>query len=148
VDFGARVNFSFSPARVHNLTSQRNFDMFNSMFFTRHKMTLAYGAAVALTLRTLVACGVHFTGHCDSNDCNAPQGDGWRAAHETHALVCLCGQDPAAAQAKTPVVKNSPPPFFVARCAVLPQPQIKAWRARMEKPPPGLVLKKMSQMLC
>ena len=109
---------------------------------------LGYGAAALLALRTLLACGVHFSGHCDSNDCNTPQGDGWRAAHETHAHACLCEPEAVATPTGTTELKNAPPPFFVARRVDVPQTQIKAWRARMEKPLPGLVLKKMSQMLC
>ena len=122
--------------------------MVKEMFFPRQRMMLACGVAVALTLRTLVACVLHFGGQCDSNDCNTPHADGWNTAHETHAHVCICEPEPATAPTGTAELKNVPPPFFVARRVDVPQPRNVAWRAKLEKPPPGLVLKKMSQMLC
>jgi len=112
-------------------------------------MRLAHGAAVLLVLRTLAVCGCHAPAQCASDDCGAAaHPDGWRTPHGAAACVCFCEQEPAALADGATVLKTLAPPFFVARWVALPQPQTIKWRARVEKPPPGLVLKSISQMLC
>jgi len=122
------------------------------MFLPSNRLIFTCGTALLLALRTMAVCGLHVFGHCAQDECGAPvaQGDGWSAAHETHAHdICLCEQEPATVKTGVVVLKKVlPSPVFSVRRNVFAHARVEPPRMRVEKPPPGLVLKILAQMLC
>ena len=122
------------------------------MFFFRDKAAFACGTLALMAARVLTVCLCHFANAaCASEDCHPAHENAVCAEeHHAHEHSCECAMD---ITATVPAWRLAPDatatPFIAARADAADWAPLKIPKsARVEKPPPGLALKKISQRLC
>ena len=122
------------------------------MFFLRNSVLVAHGTLAMMAARVLAVCLCHGSmAPCADEDCHAAHENAVCAAeHHAHEHACVCEADVAAHVPLWRFVKDIPSaPVFAMRADAADWAPLKIpWRWRVEKPPPGLALKKITQRLC
>jgi len=122
-----------------------------AMFLFRKRVFINLGIPALMVARMLAAFICHTAEPaCGTADCHAPRGEvTWCAKHAAHEHDCVCVAEVVREKfIERNDAKIHSAPANAPRVETPAWTPLRTWRARVEKPPPGLVIKQISQKLC